>query len=298
MGQQISSSQAFKVLLAVDGSEHSYAAAAMVGDLPLPNESVVRVLGVVTPYYTPEREQIQSAVKQALAILTNRGIEADGDILYGNPPAELTKYAEQIKPDLIVVGAKGVHAAMGILLGGVAQQIVEYARCPTLVARAPYTPLRELLLLTDGSSYSERAAEYLARVPLPSDVRIHVMHVLAPLVNAVPSETWQAEATVSPSTLSETELAQHERAGQAIVERAVALLKPTQVEIIPVLAHGDAVEKIVEYASAHAIQLIVCGARGLGSLSGWLLGSVSRKLVHYFDCSVLVVKSDEPTAQQ
>jgi len=41
------------------------------------------------------------------------------------------------------------------------------------------------------------------------------------------------------------------------------------------------------------IDLIVTGSRGLGQIRSWLMGSVSRKLVHYSGCSVLVVRSQE-----
>jgi nucleotide-binding universal stress UspA family protein len=36
--------------------------------------------------------------------------------------------------------------------------------------------------------------------------------------------------------------------------------------------------------------LIVAGSRGLSEFQGWWMGSVSRKLVHYSNCSVLIVK--------
>jgi nucleotide-binding universal stress UspA family protein len=38
------------------------------------------------------------------------------------------------------------------------------------------------------------------------------------------------------------------------------------------------------------IDLIVAGSRGLSRVRSWLLGSVSRKLVHYSGCSVLIVR--------
>jgi nucleotide-binding universal stress UspA family protein len=284
-------SRPFKILLAVDGSGHSFAAAKLVSGLPLPQDTVITLLGIITPYYTPGRAHLELALQEAHQVLAEKGLEASSELLHGSPPAEISKYAENMKPDLIVIGAKGLHATMGILLGGVAQQIVEYARCPVLVVRAPHTDIKNILLLTDGSSYSDHAAEYLARVPLPDDVTVHVMHVLAPFVPRIMPTALPLGSVMVPPIPTAEDLEAYDAAGQAMVDRAAQPLKARSIETISVLERGDPVEKVIEYAKAHEIQLIVCGSRGLGSLSGWLLGSVSRKLVHYFDCSVLVVKS-------
>jgi nucleotide-binding universal stress UspA family protein len=40
----------------------------------------------------------------------------------------LIEFADENQPDLIVVGARGLPATLKVLLGGVAQQVVEYAR--------------------------------------------------------------------------------------------------------------------------------------------------------------------------
>jgi nucleotide-binding universal stress UspA family protein len=53
---------------------------------------------------------------------------------------------------------------------------------------------------------------------------------------------------------------------------------------------GDAATEIIQFARQHEIDLIVSGSRGLSPVTSWLLGSVSRKLVHYASCSVLIVK--------
>jgi nucleotide-binding universal stress UspA family protein len=60
-----------------------------------------------------------------------------------------------------------------------------------------------------------------------------------------------------------------------------------------VLVRGDAATEIIGYADKENIDLIIAGARGLSSIQGWLMGSVSRKLVHYSNCSVLIVKQPE-----
>jgi nucleotide-binding universal stress UspA family protein len=49
----------------------------------------------------------------------------------------------------------------------------------------------------------------------------------------------------------------------------------------------------MEYVDRENVHLIVAGSRGLSSFQGWLMGSVSRKLVHYSNCSVLIVKQPE-----
>lgn len=53
---------------------------------------------------------------------------------------------------------------------------------------------------------------------------------------------------------------------------------------------GDAVEEIVKYAEEGKYDLIVMGNRGLGAFSRTLLGSVSNKVIHHVNTSVLIVK--------
>ena len=51
---------------------------------------------------------------------------------------------------------------------------------------------------------------------------------------------------------------------------------------------GD--EKIMEAASKHHADLIVMGAKGLGAIDRFLLGSVSTRVVQHAHCPVLVVR--------
>ena len=60
---------------------------------------------------------------------------------------------------------------------------------------------------------------------------------------------------------------------------------------------GETRLRSLDYAREHAIDCIVAGSRGLSRIQGWLLGSVSRKLVHYAECSVLIIKSLENGAK-
>jgi nucleotide-binding universal stress UspA family protein len=46
---------------------------------------------------------------------------------------------------------------------------------------------------------------------------------------------------------------------------------------------------VVRFAEEHGGDLIVVGSRGLGSVEGFLVGSVSHKVTGLAECPVLVV---------
>lgn len=52
---------------------------------------------------------------------------------------------------------------------------------------------------------------------------------------------------------------------------------------------GQPARSIVGFAAEHSTDLIVMGSRGLGSLEGYLLGSVSHKVTGLASCAVMVV---------
>lgn len=52
---------------------------------------------------------------------------------------------------------------------------------------------------------------------------------------------------------------------------------------------GQPARSVVSFAREHGSDLIVVGSRGLGSVEGFLLGSVSHKITGLAECPVLVV---------
>jgi nucleotide-binding universal stress UspA family protein len=46
----------------------------------------------------------------------------------------------------------------------------------------------------------------------------------------------------------------------------------------------------MEYSKENEMDMIIAESRCLSEVRGWLLGNVSRKLVPYTSCSVLIVK--------
>jgi len=283
-----------KILLADDGSQHAQAAVKLLQELPLPPKSRVYVLRVFPPGQTFAVGQMERSLKHTKEQLLEAGIKTDAELVLGYPAEKIVETAQEMKPDITVIGAKGLRATLGILLGGVAQQVVEYACCPVLVVRAPYHGLRHILLVTDGSLYSQRAARYLGKFPFPEKMDVRLMHVIPPLTHPYVMEPYFGgrDAYVPLYSAEEERKLMHEqeREGEALLERARNLLLKKGVESTPVLVRGDAATEIIAYSDKEEVDLIVAGSRGLSQFQGWLMGSVSRKLVHYSNCSVLIVK--------
>lgn len=290
--------QPMRILLAIDGSEHAYAALELIRDLPIPTGSEITIAAVLIPRDAANHAGLQAVLDQSQSKLKREDLEVKTELLVGYPGEMLSEFAERYQPDLITLGAKGLRAALGILLGGVAQQMVEYAKCPVLIVRAPYRGIKRLLFVTDGSEHSQHALNYLSQFPLPKDVEVCVMHVLPPLYTPeMIVRSWPIGTEVLPPISSQEaeeitskQAEAEETRGKILLKQSLDVLKQVGIEATSELRRGDAASEIIEYVKTQEIDLIVAGSRGLSRIKGLLLGSVSRKLLHYSNTSVLIVK--------
>ena len=188
-----------------------------------------------------------------------------------------------------------------ILLGGVAQQVVEYTERPVMIMRAPYHGFHHPLLLTDGSPCSNLAVDYFSKFALPKNAVLDIMHVLPPppipqsvmIAYAWPVTYSGGEELQTQEKEEITKLIREEEVrGQLLLDKTIAHMASLRPDLAlnSVLRRGDAASEILEYTQEHRTDLIVAGSRGLSNVRGWLLGSVSRKLLHYASCSVLIVR--------
>lgn len=290
-----------RILLAVDGSEHALAATRLLASLPCSRESEIRIITVMLPRRGQYHFPLDVGLEEAKALLAEHGISAEVEMPTGYPAQVIVDYADRYTPDLIVMGARGMRATLGILLGGVAQQVVEYAHWPVLVVRSPFQRLRKVAVAIDGSVYSDKALEFLPCFHLAQGTQVKLLHVLPPIPSPeMMARVWPGEMVVG-SSFSLRELEENfqhqaeleEREGRSLLAQAQAGLALQGLAADVVLLRGDAATEMIKYIQEENIDLMIAGSRGLGRVRGWLLGSVSRKLLHYAGCSVLVVKDGD-----
>jgi nucleotide-binding universal stress UspA family protein len=135
-----------------------------------------------------------------------------------------------------------------------------------------------VLLATDGSKDSHAATAFLKELPLPAATTVRIVAVVSLLEFAL-------DSTSAPA-LKRVVL---DRA-QEVTEEARATLAPRGFTIETGVAEGDPRKEIVRQADEWKADLVVLGARGLGGVKRFLLGSVSDAVARHATCPVLIVK--------
>lgn len=136
-----------KLLVAVDGSDISLAAAAAAGQLAASSGGEITLCAAVPPapvfvdaaaltlvdYDRRAEEEAVRILAEARRALPP-GVPAEERVLHGQPAAAIVDEARR-GYDLVVVGSHGRTGIRRFLLGSVANQVVTHAPVPVLVHR-------------------------------------------------------------------------------------------------------------------------------------------------------------------
>jgi nucleotide-binding universal stress UspA family protein len=146
----------------------------------------------------------------------------------------------------------------------------------------------KIILATDGSAYSQAVVEVLKRFPLPAPTDLTVLSVLADDEIFHTAEIDMEEADRNGlDALYQSQRQQAERLLAREAERFAA----TGWTVHTMLREGHVAHQIVTAAEELAADLVAVGARGVGGIKRFLLGSVSHRVIRYAPCSVLVART-------
>jgi nucleotide-binding universal stress UspA family protein len=134
-----------RLLVAVDGSPKSEKTITIALDL------AERYDAHVTVVHVREYERYEGAdvdlgppipadelVDQVVSRFRERGVDTSGEIRRvsaGDTPQQIVDAAEATDAELIILGSRGMSELKSMLLGGVANKVVQHATCPVLLVR-------------------------------------------------------------------------------------------------------------------------------------------------------------------
>lgn len=126
-----------RLVLATDGSRFADAAAVTAGNLALACGAPVTVVSAVAADADAERRaEAEQTVARVVRHLADSGINADGEVLTGEPAAEIVRLATARDADLIVTGSHGHTGLTRVLLGSTSERILNETVCAVLVVKA------------------------------------------------------------------------------------------------------------------------------------------------------------------
>jgi nucleotide-binding universal stress UspA family protein len=238
-------------------------------------------------WFTPS---IDIDLKSAQARATLRGhaaeiagrydVAASTEVCVGDTLGTLMQASE--RADLVVLGQRGHGGLRAWLVGRTVDRLLRTCRRPVLVvkrdAEAPYRRVLMPIDFTPGSDVAIRFAARLARGP-----SLSVFHAIDSHRQAI-----LRRADVSEPTIEQARAREEAGIGTRM-RRQVAGLGLDGTHMSYAVGDGSPAQATLRQARAQRADLIVAGKQGRSHVGGFLLGSVSSRVLSGSECDVLIV---------
>ena len=280
-----------KIVIGVDGSKYGRWAAGWTARLPV--SKPVRVVAVHAvdltylkapfmhqyvvignePFLRAEVRRLEDlsrrVVRETRAMLSSLRLSGKAVCEKGAAVMAVLRHAR--RGDLIAVGSRGLDAMDRFLLGSVSTQVVLHAPCSVLIVKEAPRPVRRILVAVDGSPASEKVIRFVEWDLLPQ---------------------WQMRNTeiVLVHVMPFLKYPEVKEAGKRLFKRYTDKLAKAGFAVMEIPRVGRPADEIIAIAKQKQADLIVMGAKGLGAVGRFFLGSVSTKVAQHSSCSVLVVR--------
>ena len=142
----------------------------------------------------------------------------------------------------------------------------------------------KILLPVDGSALCLEALRYVIRL---SKEGLKAQVVLANVQE--PASLYEMVVAQDVGVIEQVSA----EAGADALAQAQKLLGDAGIDFESEVANGDPARTLIDILERHGCDLVVMGARGMGSLRSALLGSVSHEVLHAAGVPVLIVKQPE-----
>ena len=290
------------VLVGIDGSDHSRRALewavteASSRSIPLHLVHALETgVTVWSPMLVPptnlddQRWVVEAAVEQVHALAPELAVTSE---ITTGPAAVALEHAAATA-DTLVIGARGRGVVGSILLGSTSLHAASHALCPVVVVRdaddEKVGPSSHVVVGFDGSHLSDDALAYAFAA---ASVRRRALDIVIAW-DTEELATYQLVPTIAAEVRA---AAAHHRQELAAAAAAPWAEKYPEVESHIQVVVDTPAQALID--RSYQADLVVVGSRGLGSVRGALLGSVSAEVLRHSHCPVAVVRGQAAIGQE
>ena len=297
------------ILVPLDGSALAEAAlphARRLARLTQATMVLVRVVAGGPPrrdaVYTQDRaiREARTYLRRNARGLSLHGLSVQTAVLVDDPVSGIASAVQMHHADLIVMCTHGRSGLGRLLLGSVAERVLQTATVPLLLVPArsadgfadpaPIGPYRKVLVPLDGSTFAEQAVRYLAEQEWAREAELL-------LVQSEPTPVVPVGAAPGlPGALPEPDLvAMDQEAGRACGAARRYLLDAAHRCAADHVTHayatiGEPGAAIVHIAMDQEAELIVMATHARTGLERLLSGSVAAQVVTHAPVPVLLLR--------
>jgi len=146
-----------------------------------------------------------------------------------------------------------------------------------------------ILVAFDNSEPSKRALDLAAKIAAKFKGELIVLTVVPRVTMPIFSEDGIESFSIAETQNMYDKLEEIYRRALEKAEADVRMRYP-DLKVEALLMKGRPSATIVEEAEQRDVNLITIGSRGLGGITGWLLGSTSHKVVDQCTKPILIIK--------
>lgn len=263
-------------------------------DPSLSESSVTYIKSILEPAKTRIRKDLARAKKTAeRAAKTIRSsfrewtVQAEACV--DSPTWAIVKKEDTWKPDLIVMGSHGGTPMARFFLGSVSRGVLIHSKSSVRIVRhhrrAKTSPFR-IILGMDSSADSQKALHMVAERVWPKRTHVRLVTAFDQKMSSTIASHYLVSHAKEGVPYPPTEKARMRQ----VVEPFANKLKNSGLEVSNVIKAGTPWKILVKEAETWKADCIFVGARGLGAIDRFLLGSVSNAVVSRAHCSVEVVR--------
>lgn len=151
---------------------------------------------------------------------------------------------------------------------------------------------KHILVAFDGSEPSKHALDEGVVLANALGAKITILSVVPRVMMPVfPDEGFGAAPITAAQDLTDYQDKMKAIYSKSLEEAKMDIEKAfSNLELNTILMEGRPSSTIVEAAEEQDVDLIVIGSRGIGGITGWILGGTSRKVVESCTKPILVIK--------
>lgn len=204
----------------------------------------------------------------------------------------ILEHVNELNADLIILCAHGRGGLRDVLVGSIAQQVIQRGTTPVLFIRPDDGAdagfqLKKLLLPLDGTPNHEPALPIAAELAREFDAALHLLTVV-PTSGTLSAER-AATGMLLPTTMNAV-LELSERGAVEYLENISAGLLAQAIPTQATVARGDPPTAILAAVDREQADLTVLATHGHGSLDAFWSGSVTPKVLDRTRVPVLLVR--------